>query len=224
MLNIYINVAVTGNVNTVLNDLLSNIHSSGLYEKCWKVFLVINGDVNQLNFERKKKYFVWNPNKGIDKCEFPTLDLMWSHSQDDDITMLYLHTKGVSRTSNQIKDWVSLLTYFNVNKWSDRLTDLESNDVVGVNLQGNKDDIKEQPSTWGYGKSPIHYSGNFWWSKSSHIRKLKEPSTWCPSNDYIRYRIMCEMWVCSVEGKFLTAHNSGVNHYTTLYPRSLYGE
>jgi hypothetical protein len=225
MINIYINIAVIGSVNEVLNELLNRIDTSGLYKMCDGIHLVINGDKSLLNFKERGKYIIHNPNKDISHCEFPTLDLIWRHSQiQDDLKILYLHTKGVTKPNNKyISDWTELLTHFNVDKWYDAFLELEKNDAVGVNFFGNPNDINEHPSTWGYGKAPLHFSGNFWWSKSSHIKKLKNPYDFVPDNNWLRWRVACEMWVCSnQQGDFKSLWNSNVNHYHQLYPRDKY--
>jgi hypothetical protein len=225
MINIYINIAITGRVNQVLNELLDRIYISGLYDKVNDIYLVINGGISLLTFEKKDKYIIHNPNKNISHCEFPALDLIWKHSQvQDDLTILYLHTKGVTKPNNRyILDWTELLTYFNIDRWNDALIELEKNDVVGVNLSGNPNDINEHPSTWGYGKAPLHFSGNFWWSKSSHIKRLINPYDFPPDDNWVEWRVLCEMWICSYQqGNFKSLWNSNINHYKELYPKDKY--
>lgn len=225
MINIYINIAMIGSVNQVLFDLLTRIKQSGLYDSANKIYLVFNGDRKQLSFNLvDDKYVIIDANIDISKCEFPTLELIWQHSQTEDLNILYLHTKGVTKPGyQQIVDWTNYLSYFNINEWKDRLKDLEENDCSGVNLIGNPDDINQHPSTWGYGKAPLHYSGNFWWSKSSHIKKLPSISNWLPDGNFLRWRVMAEMWLCQIpEGKYSCAWQSNINHYHQFYPKDLY--
>jgi hypothetical protein len=150
--------------------------------------------------------------------------LISQHCKEEDFNVLYLHTKGVTKPGyQQIIDWTNLLSYFNINKWQDRLKDLEDNDCSGVNFFGNPDDINHHPSTWGYGKAPLHYSGNFWWSKSSHIKNLPNMSNWLPDGNYLRWRVMAEMWLCQIpDGKYSCAWQSNINHYQQNYPKELY--
>ena len=225
MINIYINIAMVGSVNQVLWDLLTRIKQSGLYDSANKIYLVFNGDRKLLSFNLvSEKYVIIDSNPDISKCEFPTLDLISQHCKEEDFNVLYLHTKGVTKPGyQQIIDWTNLLSYFNINKWQDRLKDLEDNDCSGVNFFGNPDDINHHPSTWGYGKAPLHYSGNFWWSKSSHIKKLPEPMSWLPDKNYQRWRVMAEMWLCQPnDGKYNCAWQSNINHYLERYPIELY--
>ncbi len=225
-IDVYIHVAVMGSVNKVLSNLLLRIDDSNLYDKCNKIYLNINGDISKLNIDlNKDKYVIINTNYDVTKCEFTSLDLIWENSKIDkeETRILYLMTKGVSRVSNSnINDQLNLLSYFNINKWENRINELNENDCTGINFRGNINDIHEHPSTWGYGKAPLHYSGNFWWTKSSHIKKLPRASTWAPDGNFLRWRMMCEMWVCQVNGKYHNAFSSTVDHYRESYPTILY--
>lgn len=224
-INIYINVAITGNVNYVLADLINSIIKSGLYSACNQIYLILNGDIRNisLNLSIPKAKMVF-ANQDISKCEFPALDKIWQDCQEEDITVLYLHTKGVTKPGNQmVKDWTDYLTHFNVIKWQDRFFELEEFECTGVNLGGNPEDINDRPETWGYGKAPLHYSGNFWWSKSSHIKNLPEPYKWLPDDNYLKWRVMAEMWLCQIsDSKYNCAWHSNVNHYNENYPKSKY--
>jgi hypothetical protein len=225
MINIYINIAMVGSVNQVLWELLTRIKQSGLYESANKIYLVFNGDRKKLTFNLvSEKYVIIDYSDDISKCEFPTLELIHKHSKEAEFDILYLHTKGVTKPGvKTIEDWTNYLSYFNINKWVDRVKDLKSNDTSGVNLGGNPEDIQSHPSWWGYGKAPLHYSGNFWWSKSSHIRNLSSPFNWLPDGDCLRWRMMAEMWVCQIQtGKYHSAWHSNVNHYQENYPKELY--
>jgi len=223
-INIYINVAIIGNVNYILSELLNTIFKSGLYFACNKIVLICNGDFNQISLNLNiPKIEIVKANSDISKCEFPTLDRIWNDCQQEELIVLYLHTKGVTKPGQQtIQDWTNLLSYFNIGKWQDRFYDLGNYDCSGINFGGNKEDINENPETWGYGKAPVHYSGNFWWSKSSHIKKLPNPISWLPDNNYRKWRVMAEMWLCQIDGDYKSAWQSNVNHYKQNYPKNLY--
>jgi hypothetical protein len=210
-----------GNVNDVLKGLLDNIEESGLKNHAI-VRAIVNGDINQIT--EKRDWVEWiKGSLSVHSQEFPTLNAIWECAQEENFNVLYIHTKGVSRNNPFIEDWVELLKYFNITKWEDRIKELDTNDSTGVNWGGNPDDINEHPSTWGYGKAPLHYSGNFWWSKSEHISKLPNPIAWAPDVDLPRWRMMCEMWLCQIpNGKYHCAHSSGIDHYLTRYPKELY--
>lgn len=227
---VYMNVSVMGYVNDVLKELIIKIKESGIIDYCHSINFIVNGDRNLLELEELPKSNVLYTGNDISVCEFPTITKIWEDStnainEGNDLTILYLHTKGSSRTSDNIKDWVDLLTYFNVTEWRKRVDELASHDCTGINLSGKLEDLYTNPSEWGYGKSPVCYSGNFWWSKASHISKLKNPTEWMPDGDFFKWRIMCEMWVCSLpEGNYNNVYSSNMDHYWNPYPKQLYIE
>jgi len=90
------------------------------------------------------------------------------------------------------------MSYFNIFKNEECLKNLDTNHAVGVNLHS----------------SPLHFSGNFWWSKSEHIRKLG------PCN-YETYNSP-EFWITRVKGEYKELWNSGVNHYFQRYEEHNY--
>ena len=92
------------------------------------------------------------------------------------------------------------MLYFNLYYWEKILKYLETYDTVGVNLHTNP---------------VLHYSGNFWWSKSSHIKTLNIKKR--------SYYTDPEFWVTSKKGgKYLSLYLSGINHYNTTYPKEKY--
>jgi hypothetical protein len=61
-----------------------------------------------------------------------------------------------------------------------------------------------------------HYSGNFWWGSSNHIKRLNKLSVNCNRHD-------AEWWILSDKlCKYYEIHNSGINHYNSCYPLEKY--
>jgi hypothetical protein len=124
--------------------------------------------------------------------------------QNPDSYILYLHTKGNSYDSERqsINDWTDMMLYF-----------LVENHKTCINK------MYEQYDTVGCNYSEVHhnhYSGNFWWAKSSYIKTLNllsedEPSKMAP-----------EFWLLQNKPNIYTIYSSGVDHYWNLYPRSRY--
>ena len=78
---IYINVAAMGSVNQVLLNLLTHIKESGLYDLSDEINLIVNGDLTLITIDlNDSKYKVFNKHKDVSRHEFPTLDLIWKHS------------------------------------------------------------------------------------------------------------------------------------------------
>lgn len=230
-IRIYINVAVMGNVNEVLSILLSRIEESGLYKACEKIFLIVNGDPHMLTVELERdKYVISNPNAAVNEFEFPALDLLWEHSQTEDFCILYLHTKGVSRQGmRSVEDWIEYLIHFNIDKWRRQIAALvDGHDTSGVSLEGRHENLGCHPRAWTQGNSPIYYSGNFWWSKSSYVRKLPKASEGLSptQNKSVlkaeHWRLIPEMWLCHLQGRHHNLWSSNVDHYQQRYPKEMY--
>jgi hypothetical protein len=188
---------------------------------------------NESNFNWLKSYLADYPHchfinvhANSSDYEFPTIiELQKNCNQDqEEFAVLYLHLKGVTHLNNPYnkptEDWRHLMQYFNVENWRQCVAKLKDDyDTVGVNFCSD----------------PLpHYSGNFWWARSSYIRIL--PALVCPSTiDYqcqlkfnnlkaytFSYKVEVEMWVASKSPRWFSWHNSNKNHYNERYPESLY--
>ena len=218
--HIYINVSTIGDHNEVMNYLLESIKYSGLYDRCEDISIVINGDLEKVEVnEVKDKYLFYNREKSVTHYEFPILEMIWEDSitKDDEFYILYLHMKSSTRYGEEVKDWLKYMTYFNINKWGDMIDLLDDCDVCGVNLyEGSSENLVNRTIT--------HFSGNFWWSKSSYVKNLKNPYWENPiSDNYSMFRYQCEYWNCTGrEGVFKSLWNSNINHYSERYPSEKY--
>jgi len=199
---VYIHVCCINNWEEVLSQLLDDIRKSGLYEKIEKIRCVIL-TMNDIPGElfQDPKIEIAGVYQNLNVYEIATLHPLYDHAQVEDFYVLYLHTKGVTHnnTNPGVVDWVKYLSYFNIDQHEKCIQGLETHDTVGVNLV-------DVPCT--------HYSGNFWWSKSSHLRTLEKCVYTCYNSP--------EFWLTSKPGKFLNLNSSGVNHYLKRYPPSCY--
>ena len=93
------------------------------------------------------------------------------------------------------------MLFFTVYHYKKCLTLLEKYNGVGVNLQCLPN---------------LHFSGNMWWSNSSHIRKLGE----CVDMSYNGP----EFWLTKLGKNFMSLWNSNINHYNAPYPQKEYTE
>jgi hypothetical protein len=60
-----------------------------------------------------------------------------------------------------VNSWRHFLEWGTIDRWKDAIGYLQTNDAVGVNYRS---------SPWP------HFSGNFWWARSTYIRELVPPS------------------------------------------------
>jgi hypothetical protein len=197
---IYIHVCCINNWKEIFGKLLSDIRRSGLYDKTTKIRVNILTNVSDLDIFNDAKIEILGISTNLNAYEISTLNLLYEASFKEEFKALYLHTKGVKHngTNPNVTDWVKYMSYFNIDKHSECLDYLDTYDAVGVNLH----------------KEPVHFSGNFWWSKSEHIRKLG-------ACKYVNYNSP-EFWVTYVKGNYKELWNSGVNHYHRRYEEHNY--
>jgi len=201
---IYIHIAVMGHFNQIVAKLLDKINSCGLYDKADEINLNVCGDGSLLDIKKMPKYNITNETHDIKKCEFPTLDKIWEDSQTEKFKVLYLHTKGATHEENDYRgNWIESLSYFNIEKWKDRITNLEHYDISGLNYIKNpkgcpnkyvRQSIRMIENSGQYKKAK-HYAGNFWWANSHHTKKLKKPSDLVLNNNYLKRRYIAEFWI-----------------------------
>ena len=98
------------------------------------------------------------------------------------------------------------MLYFLVEKHEECIHQLnEGYDTVGCNYHLSRH------------QHPDHYSGNFWWSKSSYINKLHLLDETNVDKSY------AEFWLFTSKPKYYTIHSSGdTNHYYDSYPMERY--
>lgn len=198
---VYIHICCMNNWSEVVEKLLSDIKESGLYDKITKIRCMLLVKKLDLTILRDPKIEIIGFSDDYSLYEQATINKMYEDSLKEDFKVLYLHSKGIKFNGNNpgVTDWVKFMSYFNIYKHEHCLKLLDVHDAVGVNL------ITEPV---------LHFSGNFWWSKSEHIRKLGP----CP---YINYNSP-EFWVTSISGDFMGLWTSFVNHYTTRYEEDKY--
>ena len=132
------------------------------------------------------------------------------HSLQEDFQVLYIHSKGVKRSVTEpelypmMSDWLDCLIYFYITEYKTLIKELDEFDVSGINLSRFPGKYKD-----------LHYGGNFFWTNSKYIRKLK--TKLCQM-----YRGP-EIWITQrLDGNFISLWNDEVDHYTELYPPSEY--
>jgi hypothetical protein len=102
---------------------------------------------------------------------------------DDDYYLYYFHTKGLKNKEDPLMNVFSsrrqILNYYTLKMYNINIQLLENYDVVGCSLHL-------------YPKK--HFSGNFWWSKSSYVNLLRNindkylsPEMYILSNDACKY-------------------------------------
>lgn len=185
------------------------IVKSGLYDASESIHCCIVTDSHptfEIGLPKMKPVVVGHPND----YERPTLLYLQKMADEDteDVYYWYIHTKGLrwfgTEREQNVLDWIHLLLHWNINSWKDAIQALDNGyDTYGCNQT----------------HEPVnHYSGNFWWTRSSYLRSLprtigngyNDPEFWIlrPEN---------AKWYCVFRSGL-----EGMGHYTNRYPKDLY--
>ena len=130
----------------------------------------------------------------IGSFEFPTLELLKKTCKEEDCNVCYVHTRGVTHPGDPCAvDHRHYMSYFILEKFETCVEKLQKFDVVGVDY-----------SHWPF----RHFSGNFWWSKSSWINQLPD---WKDVRT-LDERHKAEFWIGSSRGgRFYNLWSSGIH-------------
>lgn len=202
---IYIHVCCINNWIEILYNLLNKIKCSGLYDNIDEIRCCILGNYENNKLFDDPKIKIIAQSDDLSLYEVFTINKLYEDSLIEDFKVLYIHTKGLNHNGKNIcvLDWVEYISHFNINNYDTCLKLLDNFDTVGVNLQVAHNKY-------------LHYSGNFWWSKSSYIKKLEK----CI---YYSYNAP-EFWITEKKiGKYICLWKSDCNdHYTDRYTSDKY--
>jgi len=198
------------NWKEILENQLNLLISSKLYDQMTNMYLMAYGD-DQWNdliklirvYDIDNKIITLNIDENF--YEYPTLQKLYKFIKkiDENSYIFYFHLKGVwsskdtNRNKKAIKSWRKCLEYFNIEKWNDCITKLdEGYEVVGA--------------LYNYNETEPLFSGNFWWTTSNYIKKLKYPEydsskdPWFgkPEDDGGWCRVECEKWINTIPNNF----------------------
>ena len=201
-IHIFIHACTLANWKDVLNRQLSRIYDSGLYHAATSINIGVLGtesiDEFKLKYPKIKQLF---QKPDVKLYERPTLYCLHETcvKNPGDSVVLYLHTKGITRTNPYVTDWTLLMEHFLIDNWQNCLEELKRADTCGLNYQ-------PMPAR--------HYSGNFWWANSNHISTLPAKIGPCYVDP--------ETWIGLNNPNMKCIYQSNVDHYNLPYPESKY--
>lgn len=204
--NIFIHIALLDGWDEIIKRYILLIDNSGLLLRIEKIYICFVGDYTKVHLDFDKNIFqkiiIIYVDSNLESFEVPTQKVLYDFAcNNKDSNILYIHTKGVGKVKNVcVEDWVHYMLYFLIENHEKTLEKLEYSDTVGV-------DLREWPT--------LHYSGNFWWAKSSYILTLPDPILFKnlskypnPLNSerhnqefwicYDKNKIHCALWECGI--------------------------
>lgn len=188
----------------LVTDLLARLGASGLLAASERLTAVVIGSdadyaaVQQLVARLPAADKIETHHAGADfsQYEYPTLQRLQAacKATKAQIAVYYLHTKGVSKIATDGSEnpvwyyWREGMLDVIADKYTDCVASLASGaDIAGAYWH------ESHPSC------PPHFSGNFWWATSAHIKRLPDiakPTT-AANPDHARY--WAENWLGSVD-------------------------
>ena len=213
----YIHICQIGEWERSLRMILDALKKSKLYDAAKEIRLGILCPAEEYEksaiFDEPKFRIVYVGKP--EEYERPTLLHMKLSAETDplDAKYFYLHTKGLKWFGTPyepfVVDWIKLLIYWNIEKWINASDIVGKYDTYGCNYYSGD-------------KYPPHYSGNFFWTTTHHLKTL-------PAVIGAEYNDP-EFWLCSA-GMFGGKPNvynafsielEGMGHYATAFPEGLY--
>jgi hypothetical protein len=203
----------------IVTEQIECIKNSPIYDKIEKINICLTGNHRE-NYDRTIEYIKTLDSKFVlRKCEFDdntyerftllTLrDDILEDKNSDNNKYLYLHSKGattsVKHHKKPVHHWRRCMMYFLLTKGKECLQKLDEYDTVG---------IFRHPTY-----HIPHYSGNFWWSTGSYLRKLFMEHT--IDSDYLGP----EMYLFKAKPNSCDLYPmpNGFDGYVTCFPYELY--
>lgn len=180
-------IGCLGHYLSIVEEQMKCLVDSGLYAQTTKILVFIcsfnDNDTSLLRiieeYDTEKKCVLITSAENI--YEKFAINNYQGYITDDFYYVYYFHTKAVSRGPGTLFDRRrKILNYYTLVLHKLNLELLETYDAVGCSLT-------TRPS--------LHFSGNFWWAKSEHVRTLP-PS----GNEYLDP----EMYICKTHGKYIS--------------------
>lgn len=225
---------------------ITRLLSSDLSKQA-QIFLSLNGNITEFLslvklVEGNENFRICHTSERSDLMEYPALNLVkdLADAATEEEYLMYFHLKGITHRDHQgIHDWRRYMEYWTINRWRDSVAKLdEGYDTCGTNyIHGNFLGIDLKTRNWK------HYSGGFWWTRSSYVKRLKRLTH---PDDYVMgsvsdltgytidrntYRFDHEAWIASGDPRWSEIHSTlgGMKgypgwHYHHTYPESLYRE
>ena len=212
MVHIYYHIYAIDGVDTIIDEQLN------LIKKHFDFPYILNVGISIANqnesIEKLLKKFDKVKDIRAKGNEFVTLDLIENDKQKfgNSDYILYIHTKGASRIKNDNYNymiaWRHYMNYCNIEKVNNVFKIFEKTEynTFGCNFI----DSNNKP----------HYSGNFWWAKSSYIKTIDASNIDknVRGNAELKYIQIGKDW------KPYSIHNSNKNLYQYFIKREEYAK
>lgn len=172
---VFYHIACMNHWRDVVMEHTRKLVQSNLYRNAHKIFYSVIGTKEEYE-ELAESIAVVYPKielayhgSDIKQYEFPTLQLLYEHAQNNDADIYYFHTKGVSYKNTHMifyisERWRKYMDFFLLENWKHCHSKLQDHDVCSIGKV-----CVDGKLLW--------FAGNFWWVKSEYIRTCPDPKT-----------------------------------------------
>jgi mannosyltransferase OCH1-like enzyme len=206
------------------------VKSGILYDKNLKgVKISFLGDETNIDVLKhiwfRKKVDIIHYGTDYKMYEYPAIHLIQNICKHEDCNILYFHCKGLLHKDDNIKDWIDYIEYFNIERYKHSISKLKEYDVVSCNYYPREGDPYYKKNPYWFTFLNKHYSGNYWWTKTSYVNTLKRLE-YNKNGENDRYS--AEFWICSnEEGRFWSYYTASINfgelNRHRIYRNNYYG-
>ena len=225
MIIIFWHICELSNWKNVVNEQFDILKTSKLLEECDSIQIGYLGNIDNIQWLLNYSYKIKLLNTCIEKCHYERLTINsmvdFISNMTDNIKILYIHSKGVTRAphDNSINLWREHMQYFLITKYKEILPYLDEYDAVGCTVinNGNRSQKIDNETHC------LHFSGNFWWSRSEYIKKMKKLSN-TPNNMKRNNTFwLCERWILhrAPDCRILEVYTTGRPHCYGVSRREL---
>jgi hypothetical protein len=209
----------------ILNDQLNKLKTSPLYQYINSINVCVLGDLKKIKMNDQKIKII-HLSEEHHYYELLTINYIkeFCIQQTVDYYILYIHTKGVNKSGNTdcIQSWRYMMEYFLIDQFQICLNALiyHQLNTVGNNILNSKC-IEEHSDLIHVNKEHCyHYSGNFWWAKSSYLKNLNYIQIHSDKELRSIQRFQAENWLLSK--KQINKHGILYQNNTNIHPYHLY--
>lgn len=211
---VFMHVCNLNNGIEIFYEQLNRIKKSIFYDNIKKIYVCWLGKYEE-NIENENIEII-HLNNDIKFYEFLTINKIKeiTENEKENMKILYIHTKGTRKAGNEevIKSWREMMEYFLIDNGLYCYNNLDHFDTIGCNIINKSENNYSQVNQ----KHSYHYSGNFWWTRSSYIKTLNYLEVDEKKEKREKKRFQCENWLLSN----LEHKNIGViyQNNTNLHP------
>lgn len=205
----------------LIKNQLDRIKSSGVLTVAEFNCVITGASSNFVKAYIKKNYPFVRIRSVVPKetiAENHTLRVLYKDATENKYQkVFYFHTKGMSQSltknpaETNTRHWRLLMELMLITNWKTCVDRLRGNDTFGILLRTKFEEY-------------VHYSGNFWWAKSSYIKKLYNPvdKAHIAPHKALSARHSAEAWLGTGNGKMGCLMNTPNINECNLYQNDIF--